>query len=173
MSLIDDNEKIEDYANIRNKAKEIYDTFDKVFCPAIGQHIHFTSNGFNHLVYKNAKKERSERVQILRFDLLKKAKFIIENSTTFQEFEEEYEYRRVNRYGKYISVNLLVKYWGFVAIIDRFRVKVVVRQIGNSKVEFYSVIPAWFVKQYRDIKMGIRYIFRGFLDPFSVLRRYC
>ena len=63
------------------------------------------------------------------------------------------EYPRVNRHGKYQSVNLVVKYWGFVAIIDKFRVKVVVRQVGNSKAEFYSVIPAWITKQYRDMKI--------------------
>lgn len=63
------------------------------------------------------------------------------------------EYTRVNRYGKYRSINLIVKYWGFVAVIDRFRIKVVVRQVGNSKAEFYSVIPAWITKQYRNLKI--------------------
>jgi len=63
------------------------------------------------------------------------------------------EYTRVNRHGKYQSLNLVVKYWGFVAIIEKFRIKVVVRQVGNSKAEFYSVIPAWITKQYRDLKI--------------------
>jgi len=43
--------------------------------------------------------------------------------------------------------------WGFIAIVQKFRVKVVVRQVGNGKMEFQSVIPAWFVRQYREIKM--------------------
>jgi hypothetical protein len=30
---------------------------------------------------------------------------------------------------------------------------VVIRQIGNGKKEFYSVIPAWFTRQYRNIKI--------------------
>ncbi len=146
-------ERLQNYSEIRKYSKELYDTFSKVFSPALGQYIHFTSNGFNHLIYKSAKKERDKKTQILRFDLIKRAKIILERSTTFQEFEEEMEYTRVNRYGKYQSVNLVVKYWGFVAIIDRFRVKVVVRQVGNSKAEFYSVIPAWITKQYRDMKI--------------------
>lgn len=52
-----------------------------------------------------------------------------------------------------MSVNYVVKYWGFVAIIEKFRIKVVVRQVGNSKAEFYRVIPAWITKQYRDLKI--------------------
>lgn len=146
-------ERLSKYTEIRKRAKEVYDTFGKVFSPALGQYIHFTSNGFNHLIYSGAKKERDKRTQILRFDLLEKAKFILETSTTHQEYEEEMEYTRVNRHGKYVSVNLVVKYWGFIAIIDKFRIKIVVRQIGNSKAEFYSVIPAWYIKQYRNMKI--------------------
>ena len=146
-------ERLQDYTEIRQEAQKLYATFSKVFCPALGQHVHFTSNGFKHLIYQGSKKERHKKTQILRFDMLEKAKFILETSTTFQEFEEDMEYRRVNRYGKYIPMNLVVRSWGFVAIIEKFRVKVVVTQVGNSKIEFYSVIPAWFIKQYRDIKI--------------------
>ncbi len=146
-------ERLESYNGIRDEAQKLYATFSKVFCPALGQHVHFTSNGFNHLIYQGAKKERDKKTQILRFDMLERAKFILETSTTFQEFEENMEYRRVNRHGKYVSVNLVVRSWGFIAIVRKFRVKVVVTQIGNSKIEFYSVIPAWFIKKYRDIKI--------------------
>jgi len=146
-------ERLENYSEIREEAQKLYATFFKVFCPALGQYIHFTSNGFNHLIYQSAKKERDKKAQILRFDMLKRAKFVLETSTTFQEFEENIEYRRVNRHGKYTSINLVVRSWGFVAVVEKFRIKVVVTQVGNSKIEFFSVIPAWFIKQYRNIKM--------------------
>jgi hypothetical protein len=146
-------ERLGSYIEIREEAQKLYATFSKVFCPALGQHVHFTSNGFNHLIYQSAKKERDKKTQILRFDMLKRAKFVLETSTTFQEFEETMESRRVNRHGKYVSVNLVVKSWGFVAVVEKFRIKVVVSQVGNSKAEFVSVIPAWFIKQYRDISM--------------------
>lgn len=147
-------ERVKDYANIKKKATELYATFGTVSCPALGgQQVYFTSEGFNHLVYKAAKKERDERVQILRFDLLEKAKLILETSTTYQEYEEEIAYKKVNRRGKWINTNVIVRRWGFVAIIRKFRVKVVASQEGNGKIVFYSVIPAWFTKQYRDIKL--------------------
>ena len=146
-------ERLGSYTEIREEAQKLYATFSKVFCPALGQHVHFTSNGFNHLIYQNAKKERDKKTQILRFDMLQRAKFILETSTTFQEFEENIESRRVNRHGKYVSINLIVRSWGLIAVVEKFRIKVVVSQVGNSKAEFVSVIPAWFIKQYRDIKM--------------------
>lgn len=147
-------ERVKEYADIKKKAAELYATFGTISCPSLGgQYVSFTSEGFNHLVYKTAKKPRDERVQILRFDLLEKAKFILETSTTYQEYEEEIVYKKVNRRGTWIDTNVIVRRWGFVAIIRKFRVKVVVSQEGNGKIIFYSVIPAWFTKQYRDIKL--------------------
>ena len=100
----------------------------------------------------------------MKFELLPKAKLLLEQTTTFQEYEEEYRYVPVNRAGRYQNANMLVRAWGFVAIIHKFRLKVVVQQIGNGKKYFYSVIPAWKTRQYRDIKLiesaptgGVRY----------------
>ena len=96
---------------------------------------------------------RDRRAQILRFDMLEKAKHILEISTTFQEYDEEIVYKKVNRRGTWTPMNVLVRCWGFVAIVRKFRVKVVVTQEGNGSIKFLSVAPAWFTKQYRDIKM--------------------
>lgn len=146
-------DRLKDYLEIRAKALTLYNTFGKIQCPALGGYVHFTSEGFNHLIYGRAKKERDKRAQIARFDLLDRAKFIIENSTTFQEYDEDMEYIKVNRHGKYVGKNELVKSWGLVAIVRKFRVKVVIIQVGNGKMQFQSVRPAWFIKQYRDIKL--------------------
>jgi hypothetical protein len=153
MQIKNIEERVNDYVDIRKTTQELYTSFKKVYCPALGNDIHFTSEGFNHIIYERAKKERDKRTQILRFDMLDRAKFILETTTTFQEFEENIEYRKVNRHGKFVGMNTLVRCWGFVAIIQKFRIKVVVIQIGNGKMEFMSVIPAWFIKQYRNIKI--------------------
>ena len=148
-------EKENDYPKLREQAQILYSSFNKVRCPALGNEwVHFTSEGFNHLVYIKKKKPRNKRVQIMKFELLEKAKFIIEKSTTFQEYEEDFEYIKVKKYGKSRHENVSVRYWGLVAIVkNRFRVRVVIKEVGNGKKEFYSVIPAWFTKQYRDIKI--------------------
>jgi hypothetical protein len=155
-----------DYNKKREEAEEFYKAVGSVRCPALGgECVHFTSEGFNHLIYKTGKKApRDASVQVMRFDLLPKAKLLLEQTTTFQEYEEEYRYVPVNRHGGYRRENMLVRAWGFIAIISRFRIKVVVEQTGNGKKHFYSVIPAWKTRQYRDIKLietapagGVRY----------------
>lgn len=147
-------DKVDKYQELRTKAKELYDSFEKVRCPALGNElVHFTAEGFNHLLYKPKKKPRDKRVQIMKFELLRKTKLLLETTTTFQEYEETFQYVKVKRHKKTRHENVAVKSWGFVAIIDGFRLKVVVRKFGNSKYEFYSVIPAWVTRQYRDIKL--------------------
>ena len=89
----------------------------------------------------------------MKFELLRKAKYITEKSTTFQEYEEFFKYITVQKFGKKVSENTIIRAWGLVAMVKRFRVKVVITQKGNGKKEFYSVIPAWFTRQYRDIKI--------------------
>ena len=146
-------ERVLDYEKIRQEALELYNTFNSIDSPALGQKIIFTAEGFNHLVYSSPKKMRDKRAQILRFDMLPKAKFILENSTTYQEYDEEIINKKVNRRGYWVSTNVLVRCWGFVSIVRKFRVKVVVTQEGNGAINFLSVAPAWFTKQYRDIKL--------------------
>ena len=143
-----------DYESVKKEAQELYASFKSIKCPALGgEAVYFTSAGFNHLVYKSAKKPRDPRVQIMKFELLRRAKLIVETSTTFQEYDEGFEYMVLEKYGKKVRENVLVRCWGLIAIINKFRVKVVVRQTGNGKKEFFSVIPAWFARQYRDIKI--------------------
>ncbi len=146
-------ERVAEYDFIKSEAFALYDTFTPINSAAIGQKIFFTSEGFNHLVYSAPKKMRDKRSQILRFDMLSKARFILEESTTFQEYDEEIINKRVNRKGHWVLKNVLVRCWGFVAIVQKFRVKVVVTQEGNGIIKFLSVAPAWFTKQYRDIKI--------------------
>ncbi|MDZ4205797.1 MAG: hypothetical protein U1C12_01070 [Patescibacteria group bacterium] len=146
-------ERIADYEQIKQDAAILYKTFISVNCPALDQEIRFTSEGFNHLVYGAPKKMRDKKAQILRFDMLEKAKFILETSTTFQEYDEEIIYKKVNRRGFWVPMNVIIRRWGFVAMVPKFRVKVVITQEGNGTIEFLSVAPAWFTKQYRDIKM--------------------
>ena len=146
-------ERLEEYDKIKEDALILYKSFIKVECPALGQNVLFTSEGFNHLVYSSPTKMRDKRAQILRFDMLEKAKHILEISTTFQEYDEEIVYKKVNRKGFWVPMNVVIHCWGFVAIVRKFRVKVVVTQEGNGVIKFLSVAPAWFTKQYRDIKM--------------------
>lgn len=147
-------EDISNYNKLRKDTDNFYKKIQANRCPALNNElVHFTAEGFNHLMYKGSRHERSKNDQITKFKLLAKAKTIIEISTTYQEYDESLITIRRKRFKRIVEESATVKYWGLVAIIANFRVKVIVRQIGNGQKHFWSVIPAWSTSYYRDIKL--------------------
>ena len=145
---------ISNYDKMREDAHNFYQKIGIIRCPALNNEpVHFTAEGLNHLVYKSSRSERNRNDQITKFKLLSKAKTIIGITTTYQEYDESLTTVRRKRFKKIVQESATVKYWGFVAIIQNFRVKVIVRQIGNGQRHFWSVIPAWLTNHYRDIKL--------------------
>ena len=145
---------ISNYEKIREDAHSFYEKIGAIRCPALDNElVHFTAEGFNHLLYKGDRRERSRNDQITKFKLLTKAKTILEISTTYQEYDESLTTVRKKRFKKTVEETATVKYWGLVAIIQNFRTKVIIRQIGNGQKHFWSVIPAWRTDHYRDIKL--------------------
>ena len=47
----------------------------------------------------------------------------------------------------------VVRYWAFVAIIKNYqrRIKIVIKQVGNGHIHFWSIIPYWNTKHYKDV----------------------
>jgi len=143
---------ISNYQSIRKTAESLYKTMGRIRCPALDDVVHFNAEGFNHLMYKGERKERNKIDQITKFKLLSKAKIIIGLSTTYQEYDESMMQIKKKRHKKIVVEPATVRYWGFVAIIQGFRVKTIVRQIGNGQRHFWSVIPAWRTDHYRNIR---------------------
>lgn len=145
---------ISNYDKLREDANNFYQTIGKVNCPAFNNEpVHFSSEGFNHLIYKNERRERKREIQIMKFQLLPKAKKLVAASSTYQEEDERLISIRRKRKKKAVNESCLAHYWGFVAIIDNYRIKVIVRQVGDGKKHFWSVIPAWSKCHYKDIKL--------------------
>jgi hypothetical protein len=89
----------------------------------------------------------------MRFKLISKAKKLLEISTTYQEFEETIQEFSIKSHKKRIQKSKSVKYWGIIAIIDGYKIKVVVRKIGeDGKLHFWSIVPDWVTNKYRDTK---------------------
>jgi hypothetical protein len=146
-------EDISNYEKIKEDSKRFYDQIGKVICPAFGQEVIFTSEGFNHLVYKNDRRERDKNVQIMKFKLLPLAQKLVNLTTTYQEYEESLQEFRIKKFKKVVQETKVIKYWGIIAILENRKFKVVIRKIGdNGQFSFWSVIPAWITSQYRDIK---------------------
>lgn len=130
------------FEKLKENCKSFYDSVDHVTCPALNAKVHFTSEGFNHLRYSK-KRERTLKVQEAKLRLLPKGKKLLETTTTIQEYCDGLELIHRKKYKKIQKESLMVQYWGFVAIIDGTRLKVVVRRVDNGAYIFWSTIPMW------------------------------
>ena len=146
-------EDISNYHKLREDAQKFYSGIGRVASPALNEHIHFTAEGFNHLVFKGSHSERERPSQVLRFKLLPLAVKLVGLSTTYQEFEETIKEFDVKSYKKRIRQSKRVRYWGIIAIIEGRKIKIIVRKIGdNGLMHFWSIVPAWTTNKYRDMR---------------------
>lgn len=135
---------MDEYRKERDHARDFYGKRKSIFSPALKESVFFSSEGFNHLIFKKARKEREQAAQIARFKLLPRAIRLIGHANTFQEFEENIVVLDKKRDAA------LVSYWGIIAIFEQRKIKVVVRKIAEGKVHFWSVIPSWTTNKFRD-----------------------
>ena len=144
-------EEASNYDHQKDAAQALYASTKPVFSPALGEMVSFTAEGFNHILYKGGRSARERGSQIMRFRLLARAIRLIGHANTFQEFEEaarEYEVKvRKRRQLK----TRLVRYCGIIAIFEERKIKVILRRIGNGKLHFWSIVPAWTTNKHRDI----------------------
>jgi len=147
-------EDVSNYEKLREDAQKFYMSTHSVHSPAFDESVHFTAEGFNHIVFKGSRSERERSSQILRFKLLAKAVKLVEISTTYQEYEETLKEFEVKSHKKKVHKSKPVKYWGIIAIIDGRKIKVILRKIGdNGQLHFWSIVPAWTTNKYRDMKL--------------------
>ena len=147
-------EDISNYEKLREDAQKFYTSVHPIDAPAFGEYVHFTAEGFNHILFKGSRSERERSSQILRFKLLPKAVKLIGLSTTYQEYEETLKEFEVKSHKRKIRKTKSVKYWGIIAIINGRKIKVILRKIGdNGQLHFWSIVPAWTTNKYRDMKI--------------------
>ena len=118
--------------NIKNQARELFKNTKSVPCPAFpGEEIVFNSKGLSHLFYKGSQKNasRPSKEAEVRISLLPRAMKVLKLMPLAQE-----ESVFVAKDGKQ------VKYWDFEAVVDDRRIKVIVRQIGNGKKHFMTLV---------------------------------
>lgn len=145
---------LSNYDKLREDALRFYGEIGRIHCPALGEAVHFTSEGFNHIVFKGARSERERSSQILRFKLLPLAFKLVRTTTTHQEYEETLKEFLVKSHKKRTRKIKPVRYWGLIAIVDGRKIKVILRKIGdNGTIHFWSIVPAWVTNKHRDIRL--------------------
>ena len=143
------------YDRAREEAHNYFQKNAKIHSPLLGT-VHLNSEGFLHLVYgdKRHKQQRDLKNQLKRFHLVTYTRRIVEGMGFCQEYMEQYQTVMVKQHKHKALESKLVKYWGFVAVIEnRIRVKIILRQVGNGNTHFWSVIPYWKTAYYKDIQV--------------------
>lgn len=143
---------VSNYEKLRTDTSAWFQSVRPLFSPALEEMVHFTSNGFEHIIYKRARTERDKSSQMMRFKLLPRAVRLIEVATTFQEYEETLMQFEVKRRKKRVLEAKRVQYWGLIAIIEGRKIKVIIRRVGKGQLHFWSIVPAWTTNKYRDAK---------------------
>lgn len=130
---------------IRKSAEEEYGKIGVVHCPYLRDVVHFNRVGFEHLLFKEWNKTRSEIEQYIRLKLLRLAPSIIGKSHTLQEFDERKVAVRQKINSRWETRLKIVRYYVFVAIIKDVRIKVIVKEINGGVKTFHSLYPSWKV----------------------------
>lgn len=138
-------------SSFKNKARNVYFKIGAVKCPAFPKEkIIFNAKGFNHLFYKGDRSGRDKKEIFVRIKLLPLAVKLLKIATILQE-EASYV-------GHFKNKRKEFKFWVFEGVLEERRIKVVIRQIGQGRKHFWSVIPAW-----RKSKFGKRLNFKSHL----------
>jgi len=122
------------FTQIRKQAKKDYQSIKCIKCPAFpGEEIKFNAKGFGHLFYKGANTARSRNSKEIetRTKLIPLAVKLLKIMPIWQEEDSS------------ISNGKTCHYWSFEGVIENFRIKVIIRQIGKGGKHFWSVIPNW------------------------------
>jgi len=144
---------ISNYEALRDDTQKFYNNAHPVMSPALNEYVHFTAEGFNHIIFKGSRSEQERPSQMMRFKLLPRAIKLVGLSTTYQEYEETIKEFWVKSHKHKVLKSKPVKYWGIIAIIDGRKIKVILRKIGDSgQLHFWSIVPAWTTNKYRDTK---------------------
>jgi hypothetical protein len=70
-----------------------------------------------------------------------------EESHTLQGINETSTFERQKKHGRWEGPLKHVTYYEFIAVMDRVRTKVIVKQVEGEESYFYSLIPFWRVSE--------------------------
>jgi len=136
-------DNLELFEKTKQEAEAFYKTVNPVFCPYLKAKVNFNAKGLDHIKMKSWNKTRLISDQYLRFKFLKLVPEVLGTSGTLQEFHETKNFERIKYTGKWQMIMKPVAYYGFVAIINRIKIKIIIKKVEGGEPYFWSVIPFW------------------------------
>ena len=133
----------EQFEQIKLKGEEFYKSTGDVYCPYFKEKVSFNAQGLEHLKFIQREKARLEKDQYMRFKLIHLAPEVLKFSHTVQGILETKKFEKVRVNNRTESLLQPVIYYEFIAVIKRNRIRIIVKQISNSKKFFWSIIPFW------------------------------
>lgn len=127
----------------KQKAEELYKSLGEVYCPYFKEKILFNTRGLEHLNYKRRGWSRKIEDKYMRHKLFYLAPQILNKSNTLQGIRETKGFERVRVNGRTDTMLKFVTYYEFISVIDRNRVKIIVKQIDADQKFYWSIIPFW------------------------------
>ena len=141
------NGPIENFDEVRIKGEEFYKTLEPVPCPYFKEKVYFNSQGLEHLKFKQRNGARNRQDQYMRFKMLRFVQEVLCLSHTVQGIFHTKHLERVRINSRTDTILKEVSYYEFVAVIESFRVKIIVKQVGTGQLLFWSVIPFWGINK--------------------------
>jgi len=132
------------FERVRNEAEVFYKTIGKVRCPYFKEEISFNAKGIEHIKFHGPRHARSHRDQYIRFRLISLAPRILQESHTLQGVSRRNNLERIKTNSRWETAMRSVTYYEFVAVINDYRVRVIVKEVeGGLGKYFWSIIPFW------------------------------
>lgn len=136
----------EAFLKVKAETEALYKSQSPINCPVLKSDVHFNVDGLEHMKFKEWNKERVRSDQYFRLKFFYLVPEIIRKSHTLQGKWETKGWERLKSHGKWVKVMKSVTYYELVAVIGRVRIKIVLKQIDNGQINFWSVIPFWHMK---------------------------
>ena len=93
--------------------------------------------------FKKKNFARPQEDQRARFKILHLVPEVLSNSKTLQGILETREFHPVRKYARTEHILMTVLYYEFIAVLQGFRIKVIVKKTETDPYMFWSVIPFW------------------------------
>jgi hypothetical protein len=135
------------FKEVKQKAEELYKSLGEVYCPYFKEKISFNAQGLWHLSHKRRDWPRKIKDEYMRYKLFHLAPQILNDSHTLQGIWETKGFERVRVNSRTETVLKFVTYYEFISVIQKNRVKIIVKQIDFDQKFYWSIIPFWRMRK--------------------------